>query len=122
MESRQDCLISGEKGYAYTLLTDADKEMAGHLVRNLESVNQTVPDALLQLALKSAWFRSSRGEQGNKQGPKRLGLGYKPRTRPTAGAGSLDSEMVVVYCYCVDEIIKLVVVGMERKLMQYRNS
>uniref|UniRef100_F1KV40 RNA helicase n=1 Tax=Ascaris suum TaxID=6253 RepID=F1KV40_ASCSU len=83
---------AGEKGYAYTLLTDADKEMAGHLVRNLESVNQTVPDALLQLALKSAWFRSSRGEQGNKQGPKRLGLGYKPRTRPTAGAGVASKE------------------------------
>lgn len=33
---------SGQKGRAYTLITDKDMEMAGHLVRNLESVNQEV--------------------------------------------------------------------------------
>ncbi|VDM41431.1 unnamed protein product [Toxocara canis] len=81
---------AGEKGYAYTLVTEADKEMAGHLVRNLESVNQQVPDALLQLALKSAWFKNTRsgGQLGGQQGPRRLGLGYKPRTRPGLGAES----------------------------------
>ncbi|VDK46951.1 unnamed protein product [Anisakis simplex] len=80
---------AGEKGFAYTLVTEADKEMAGHLVRNLESVNQQVPDALLQLALKSSWFRSSRGSGPQAGGPKRLGLGYKPRTRP--GIGVVES-------------------------------
>lgn len=31
---------AGEKGQAYTLVTDKDKEFAGHLVRNLEGANQ----------------------------------------------------------------------------------
>lgn len=80
---------SGEKGYAYTLVTDADKEMAGHLVRNLESVNQVVPNALLQLALKSAWFKASRLKEqvhGGGNQHQRTGLGYKPRSRPGIGA------------------------------------
>lgn len=41
---------AGEKGTAYTLITEKDKDFAGHLVRNLESVNQEVPSALLDLA------------------------------------------------------------------------
>ncbi|KHN87845.1 ATP-dependent RNA helicase DDX42 [Toxocara canis] len=89
---------AGEKGYAYTLVTEADKEMAGHLVRNLESVNQQVPDALLQLALKSAWFKNTRsgGQLGGQQGPRRLGLGYKPRTRPGLGAESKGKVLIFV--------------------------
>ena len=43
---------AGEKGSAYTLVTDKDKEFAGHLVRNLEGANQDVPDALLDLAMQ----------------------------------------------------------------------
>jgi len=43
---------AGEKGTAYTLITEKDKDFAGHLVRNLESVNQEVPNALLELAMQ----------------------------------------------------------------------
>lgn len=43
---------AGEKGTAYTLITEKDKDFAGHLVRNLESVNQEVPNALLDLAMQ----------------------------------------------------------------------
>lgn len=34
---------AGEKGTAYTLVIEKDKEFAGHLVRNLEGANQEVP-------------------------------------------------------------------------------
>lgn len=42
----------GEKGYAYTLITDKDKEFAPLLVRNLEGANQYAPPALLDLAMQ----------------------------------------------------------------------
>lgn len=45
-------LCLGEKGIAYTLVTDKDKEFAGHLVRNLEGANQAVPQALMDLAMQ----------------------------------------------------------------------
>lgn len=70
----------GQKGWAYTLVQESDKEMAGHLVRNLESVSQVVPESLLQLAMKSSWFRNSR-ERGTSRPQQRLGLGYKPKTK-----------------------------------------
>ncbi|ETN68203.1 DEAD/DEAH box helicase [Necator americanus] len=85
---------AGQRGWAYTLITDKDMEMAGHLVRNLESVNQEVPQALLSLAMKSAWFRAQR--QGDGSGalkPKaRLGLGYKPKTRPVPGSKGAELD------------------------------
>lgn len=46
------CHLVGEKGIAYTLVTDKDKEFAGHLVRNLEGANQAVPQALMDLAMQ----------------------------------------------------------------------
>lgn len=45
-------IYAGEKGIAYTLVTDKDKEFAGHLVRNLEGANQAVPQALMDLAMQ----------------------------------------------------------------------
>ncbi|KAF2362853.1 Helicase C-terminal, partial [Trinorchestia longiramus] len=51
---------AGEKGRAVTLITDKDKEFAGHLVRNLEAANQEVSKELLDLAMTSQWFRKSR--------------------------------------------------------------
>ena len=42
--------FTGEKGFAFTLITDKDKEFAGALVRNLEDANQHVPKPLLDLA------------------------------------------------------------------------
>jgi ATP-dependent RNA helicase DDX42 len=43
---------AGDKGVAYTLVTPKDKEFTPHLVRNLESANQQVPNDLLDLALQ----------------------------------------------------------------------
>lgn len=43
---------AGEKGAAYTLITEKEKEFAGHLVRNLEGAGQEVPNELLDLAMK----------------------------------------------------------------------
>lgn len=71
---------AGEKGTAYTLVTDKDKEFAGHLVRNLEGANQEVPDDLLELAMQSSWFRSSRFKSGKAKSLTYAGLGYKERT------------------------------------------
>ena len=79
---------AGEKGEAYTLVADKDKEFAGHLVRNLEGANQEVPSELLELALQSSWFRKSRFKSGKAKALGGRGLGY--RERP--GLGSSLSE------------------------------
>ncbi|KAI9587351.1 ATP-dependent RNA helicase DDX42 [Glossina fuscipes] len=73
---------AGEKGTAYTLVTDKDKEFAGHLVRNLEGADQKVPDDLMELAMKSSWFRSSRFKQGKGKKPSigGTGLGYRAKS------------------------------------------
>lgn len=42
---------AGQKGFAYTLLTDKDDRFAGELVRNLEYSGQAVPEDLMTLAL-----------------------------------------------------------------------
>ncbi|CRK90017.1 CLUMA_CG003742, isoform A [Clunio marinus] len=77
----------GEKGTAYTLVSDKDKEMVGHLVRNLEMANQYVPDDLMELAMQSSWFRKSRfkGGKGKSVGGG-AGLGF--RERPNLGGSS----------------------------------
>lgn len=51
---------AGMHGNAYTLLTEKDKEFAGHIVRNLEAAHQEVPQEVLDLALQSSWFRKAR--------------------------------------------------------------
>ncbi|XP_042216561.1 ATP-dependent RNA helicase DDX42-like isoform X2 [Homarus americanus] len=86
---------AGEKGTAYTLVTDKDKEFAGHLVRNLEGAAQEVPSELLELALQSSWFRKSRFKQGKAKAlggrglgfRERPGLGCTPISESTAGSG-----------------------------------
>ncbi|EDW69567.1 uncharacterized protein Dvir_GJ13322 [Drosophila virilis] len=80
---------AGEKGNAYTLVTDKDKEFAGHLVRNLEGADQTVPDDLMELAMKSSWFRSSRFKQGKGRKPANnfMGLGYRERSGNEGSGG-----------------------------------
>lgn len=83
---------AGEKGTAYTLITEKDKEFAGHLVRNLESVDQEVPSALLDLAMQTAWFRKSRykGGKGKSVNVGGAGLGYKERSgRPAQNSSTL---------------------------------
>lgn len=43
---------AGEKGVAYTLLTNKDTTFAGDLVRNLEGANQGVSKELMDLAMQ----------------------------------------------------------------------
>lgn len=43
---------AGEKGVAYTLLTNKDSSFAGDLVRNLEGANQAVSKELMDLAMQ----------------------------------------------------------------------
>lgn len=54
---------AGSKGDAYTLITDKDKEFAGHLVKNLESSSQEVNEELVKLAMQSFNFRKSRAHK-----------------------------------------------------------
>ncbi|XP_075238002.1 ATP-dependent RNA helicase DDX42 [Lycorma delicatula] len=81
---------AGEKGTAYTLVTEKDKEFAGHLVRNLEGANQDVPKSLLDLAMQSAWFRKSRFKSGKGKSLNVGGCGLGFRERP--GLGSTDAQ------------------------------
>lgn len=84
----------GEKGTAFTLVSDKDKEMVGHLVRNLEMANQFVPDDLMELAMQSSWFRKSRfkGGKGRQVGGG-AGLGF--RERPMMGGSTSYTKSFV---------------------------
>ncbi|XP_032673040.1 ATP-dependent RNA helicase DDX42 isoform X2 [Odontomachus brunneus] len=81
---------AGEKGTAYTLVTEKDKEFAGHLVRNLEGANQEVPKSLMDLAMQSAWFRKSRfkGGKGKSINVGGAGLGFRGRPDSSSSSGS----------------------------------
>ncbi|RVE69850.1 hypothetical protein OJAV_G00082100 [Oryzias javanicus] len=81
---------AGEKGVAYTLLTNKDTTFAGDLVRNLEGANQGVSKELMDLAMQNPWFRKSRfkGGKGKKLNIGGGGLGYKER--PGLGAEPSD--------------------------------
>uniref|UniRef100_A0A8C9ZW35 ATP-dependent RNA helicase DDX42 n=1 Tax=Sander lucioperca TaxID=283035 RepID=A0A8C9ZW35_SANLU len=81
---------AGEKGVAYTLLTNKDTTFAGDLVRNLEGANQAVSKELMDLAMQNPWFRKSRfkGGKGKKMNIGGGGLGY--RERPGLGAESSE--------------------------------
>ncbi|XP_071512810.1 ATP-dependent RNA helicase DDX42 [Panulirus ornatus] len=84
---------AGEKGTAYTLVTDKDKEFAGHLVRNLEGAAQEVPSELLELAMQSSWFRKSRFKQGKAKALGGRGLGF--RERPGLGSNPIIESTVI---------------------------
>ncbi|EEB17484.1 DEAD box ATP-dependent RNA helicase, putative [Pediculus humanus corporis] len=77
---------AGERGYAYTLVLNQDKEFAGHLVRNLEGANQEVPKSLMDLALQSSWFRKSRFKSGKGKQLNVGGCGLGFRERPGMGS------------------------------------
>ncbi|KAJ8314337.1 hypothetical protein KUTeg_008898 [Tegillarca granosa] len=79
---------AGEKGFAFTLITEKDKDFAGHLVRNLEGANQFVPKGLLDIALQNPWFKKSRFKQGKGKKLGGRGLGFKERP----GLGSENSS------------------------------
>lgn len=83
---------AGEKGTAYTLVTEKDKEFAGHLVRNLEGANQEVPESLLELAMQSSWFRKSRFKSGKGKSMAIGGSGLGYRERPGLGMSSSSTK------------------------------
>lgn len=71
---------AGEKGTAYTLITDRDNEFAPLLVRNLEGANQVPPPALLDLASQCPWFQKTRFKHGKGKffGGRSLGMKERP--------------------------------------------
>lgn len=80
---------AGVEGVAYTLVTEKDKEFAGHLVRNLEGADQEVPDELMKLALQSQWFKKARFKDSQaKKLNFKAGLGYKAGTGPSSANSS----------------------------------
>lgn len=85
---------AGEKGTAYTLVSDKDKEFVGHLVRNLEGANQEVPDDLMKLAMQSSWFRKSRFKSGKGKNLNvgGAGLGFRARANISFSGGSVPKE------------------------------
>ncbi|XP_013391796.1 ATP-dependent RNA helicase DDX42 isoform X2 [Lingula anatina] len=83
---------AGEKGMAYTLVTEKDKEFAGHLVRNLEGASQEVPKKLMDLAMQANWFRKSRVRQGKGKKLNVGGQGLGFRERPGLGSGGTQTD------------------------------
>ena len=73
--------MSGEKGFAYTLVTDKDKDFAGHLVRNLESAGQHVPHALLELAEK---------------------VGHHNPLHHSSKEKKTHTKIIIIHCYTVE--------------------
>ncbi|ORZ07280.1 P-loop containing nucleoside triphosphate hydrolase protein, partial [Lobosporangium transversale] len=59
---------AGEKGTAYTLITEKDDRFAGDLVRNLEEFGQTVSPDLMKIAMQNSRFRKSRQFMGGQRG------------------------------------------------------
>jgi len=99
---------AGEKGTAYTLVTEKDKEFAGHLVRNLEGANQEVPKSLMDLAMQSAWFRKSRfkGGKGKSLNVGGAGLGF--RGRPNSSNSVYIVTIIYIAGYSIEMIIMYV--------------
>jgi len=57
---------AGEKGVAYTLLTNKDTSFAGDLVRNLEGANQSVTKELMDLAMQVSRMNEGSGDMRGK--------------------------------------------------------
>lgn len=90
---------AGEKGIAYTLVTSKDKEFLPHLVKNLETTNQVVPESLLNLALEVPWFKSQRSKSGSSGGGGSGGGGsFKGKTVDRPGLGMAPNLMRVFCC------------------------
>merc|ERR1712112_653243 len=82
---------AGEKGVAITLLTTKEKKLAAHLVEQLETQQQKVPNELMGVALSCKNFQIARGKGGlMSTGAKntvdaKCGLGFE-------GAGKSDPK------------------------------
>lgn len=85
---------AGEKGTAFSLLTQKEDRFASELVRNLEESNQRVDKKLMDLAMKNPYFRKARsgfsGGRGRGRGRGGRGgssSGFNPNTMPIGGGG-----------------------------------
>ncbi|KAF9907865.1 ATP-dependent RNA helicase ddx42 [Linnemannia zychae] len=77
---------AGEKGTAYTLITDKDDRFAGELVRNLEEGGQAVSQDVMKIAMQNPRFRKSRQFMGDHRGG-RGGRGGRGRGGGGGGRG-----------------------------------
>ncbi|KAF9923145.1 ATP-dependent RNA helicase ddx42 [Linnemannia zychae] len=82
---------AGEKGTAYTLITENDDRFAGELVRNLEEFGQTVPPDVMKIAMQNPRFRKSRqfigGQRRGHGGRGGRGRGARGGSRGGRGGG-----------------------------------
>lgn len=91
---------AGEKGTAYTLITQKEDRFAGELVTHLEASGQIVPPELLDLAMKNSRFRDfrnsrGRGGRGSRRGGRggRGGAGRGGRGSRGSNRGSFNANM-----------------------------
>ena len=114
---------AGEKGTAYTLITQKEDRFAADLVRNFEDSALEVPQDLMTLALKNSRFKASRqgfssrgnsgrgggGGRGRGRGRGRGGIGVSsgggggtgsnPNMIPVGNAPSSSSTNAFAYSY-----------------------
>lgn len=76
---------AGEKGTAYTLITQKEDRFAGELVKHLETSGQVVPPDLLSLAMKNSRFKDARTNRRGRGGRGRGGRGGGGRGRDRGG-------------------------------------
>lgn len=89
---------AGLKGDAYTLMTEKDKDFAGHLVKNLESSQQDVDKDLLNLAMQSHSFRNSRGSHPARQHQNYSGQRGHHRSHEDGSRGSSSDHYQRHHC------------------------
>lgn len=111
---------AGEKGVAYTLLTNKDSSFAGDLVRNLEGANQAVSKELMDLAMQVRTAGTGDGGSGlgrrvvSVSRPLYKGLGLKTKTLKSGLTGlETDLQMswsglgLYAHTYSLDQVLVL---------------
>jgi ATP-dependent RNA helicase DDX42 len=84
---------AGEKGTAFTLITQKEDRFAGELVRHLETSGQIVPPELLSLAMKNSRFRDSRSNSRDRGDRGRGGRGRgRGRDRHNTSSSSANAN------------------------------
>ncbi|KAI8360852.1 P-loop containing nucleoside triphosphate hydrolase protein [Choanephora cucurbitarum] len=84
---------AGEKGRAYTLITEKEDRFAGELVRHLETSGQMVPPELLGLAMRNPRFRDARHHhRGRGRGRGRGNANMEPIKFQRSSTGGLGTD------------------------------
>ncbi|KAG2213841.1 hypothetical protein INT47_001110 [Mucor saturninus] len=83
---------AGEKGTAYTLITQKEDRFAGELVRHLETSGQVVPPDLLSLAMKNPRFKDARSNRRGGRGGGGRGRGGRGGNGGGRGRGDRDAS------------------------------